>query len=406
MRSKQTTGLSLAALVLLPALALGATPLPSGPPIHVNVSQHGRHFGPKAAVFPDGGFVVVWTNGPVSGGRSVLHSRLFAADGSPASGEFRLTEPALGSQTAEDVAADRDGSFLVAWKEERSPGGPTDVFVRRFSRDVTPAGARSPVNVPVPLSRFGAHLATGPGGQFAVAWTADDFTTDAFTDAVARRFTANGRPLGPEILADVGEPFAGESGALGFASGVALQPDGTLYVLFQDRTDVTQTLLVGYPPSGTPHGSELGLPGLPSVGAALAIAPDGHFIGVWEGFEVLGQRLDSHGVTLGRFFTVPKRQYDFEIYSGVAALADGGFVTTWVSPFGPAPTGGVFLSVFARVWNADGTPASRDFQLSFDVDGSPAVAAGGNGKGPVVVVWSQHRSDLAGDVYARLLTSR
>jgi hypothetical protein len=410
MLSQRSAGLTLAALVLLPAMALAAPPLPSGQPFPVNVSQHGRHFDPKAAVFPDGGFVVVWTTGPLSGGRTVLHARFFAASGSPTSGEFRLTEPAVGSQTAEDVAADRDGSFLVAWREERSPGGPTDILARRFRRDGTPAGARIPVSVTGPFDRYGAHLAIGTGGQFAVAWSSDDFTTGPFTDALARRFRANGTPLGPEIPVDIGEPAHNEvvGPAFGHAHGVALQADGTLDVLVQDTTDFTFTFVQAYQPSGkTPQSPLLGLPGQPSIGAALAMVPDGRLIAVWENSDILGQRLSPQLSLQGFDFTVPKRQYYSESSPGVAALADGSFVTLWVSPTDPVPDFGSPYPVFVRVWNADGTPASRDFQFSAGtVLGSPAIAAG-RGKGPVVVVWSQRR--LPGgesDVYARLLTSR
>src|SRR5436305_15281053 len=145
-----STGRSLAvltALILLPAVAWAAIPLPGGTEIHVNASAHGLHFDPSAAVFPDGGFVVVWTNGPASGGRTVIHARLFAANGTPTRGEFLLTDPAAGSQHAAQAAAGRDGSFLVAWSEERGPGGPADVYVRRFRRDGTPAQPQIRVNV-------------------------------------------------------------------------------------------------------------------------------------------------------------------------------------------------------------------------------------------------------------------
>ena len=77
------------ALLLLHSTPAGAAPPPRRPrggEIHVNVSAQGSHRDPVAAAFPDGGFVVVWTND------SVIHARFFRADDSPESGELRLSE--------------------------------------------------------------------------------------------------------------------------------------------------------------------------------------------------------------------------------------------------------------------------------------------------------------------------
>jgi hypothetical protein len=79
MLSRLSTGRSLAvllALVFLPAIAMAATPLPGGSPIHVNVSHNGRHFQPPTAVFTDGGFVVVWSQGA---GQTDIYARLLTS---------------------------------------------------------------------------------------------------------------------------------------------------------------------------------------------------------------------------------------------------------------------------------------------------------------------------------------
>ncbi|HEV7515574.1 MAG TPA: hypothetical protein VGR07_04670, partial [Thermoanaerobaculia bacterium] len=241
----------IATLTLLPAVSQAATPLPAGTEIHVNVSPRGRHFDPKVTVFPDGGFVVVWANGPVGGGHEVIHARLFAPDGSPTSGEFRLGDPAIGSQVPDQVVADRDGSFLLAWTEERAPLGVTDVFVRRFRRNGTAAGPRIQVHARSPYRRFGGHLAIGSDGRFAVAWTAVDFQRGAlFENAMARLFTAKGALLSSPLLVLPGDPGSEDEDVVdAFPTGVALEADGTLAVLVQDSDQMlgTGTYLQRYP---------------------------------------------------------------------------------------------------------------------------------------------------------------
>ena len=392
------------ALLLLSTTAFAATPLPSGTEIHVNVSAHGLHFDPTTAVFPDGGFVVVWTNGPASGGRTVLHARLFAADGSPASGEFRLTEPAAGSQHADQVVADRDGSFLVAWSEERGPGGPTDVFVRRFGRDGTP-GRQILANEDRSFSRFRGRLAVGTEGRFAVAWTAVQFRNFAYENAMVRVFHADGTPAGDEILVAHGDPGIGDDTLNETPSGVALEPDGSLSVLYEDRTfpPSNRVYLVHYSIRGgvsarvllTPDSSQF-----IDFGSSLAMTPDGSLVAAWSGdFEAMAARFTRRGVRQGGAFSLDKRFVGNQNAPAVAALPDGGFVAVWVE----ADRDGSGPGVFGRVFAADGTPLSRDLRMNVTTAGSqdsPAIAA--NRHGPVVVVWQQDGTNL----FARLWTSR
>ncbi|MEA2694506.1 MAG: large repetitive protein [Acidobacteriota bacterium] len=395
---------TLTAFLLLPALARGATPLPSGTEIHVNASTHGLHFDPSAAVFPDGGFVVVWTNGPASGGRTVIHARLFAANGAPASGEFRLTDPAPGSQHADQVAADRDGSFLVAWSEERAPGGPADVYVRRFRRDGTPAQAQVRVNVDRTFSSSRARLAIGADRRFAVAWSQEEFRDFPYRNAMARRFQADGTPVGDGFIVGYGDPGIGDDTTDIVPTGVALAADGALSVLYEARSLIgeTQMFLKRYSPRGG-ESAYLHLSDFDHVsfnGSSLAMTPDGGLVAVWnEEYEISGARLTPRAVRRGDPFPVDLRYVGNQGTPKVAALPDGGFVTVWAE----ADRDGNGQGVYGRAFAADGTPASRDLRINVTIAGdqaSPDVAA--NLRGPVVVVWRQG----ATDIYARLLTPR
>jgi hypothetical protein len=394
---------TLATLALLPATGRAATPLPSGTEIHVNVSAHGLHYNPSAAVFPDGGFVVVWTNGPASGGHAVIHARLFAANGSPTSGEFRLTEPAAGSQYADQVVADRDGSFLVAWSEERGPGGPTDVFVRRFGRDGTP-GKQILVDEDRSLVHFRGRLAVGADGRFAVAWTALHFRSFSYEDAMARVFHADGTPAGEEIVVAHGDPGIGDDSTEESSSAVALEPDGSLSVLYGQFfvPDEHQVILVHYSLRGgvTARVRLNGLGHDVDDRSSLALAPDGSLVAAWsEDSEVSAARLTMRGVRRGDSFLLDNRFVGQQTVPALAALPDGGFVAVWVEQNRDGDGSGVFGRVFA----ADGTPLTRDLRMNVTTAGnqdSPAISA--NRRGPVVVVWQQDEINI----FARLLTSR
>ncbi|HXO26071.1 MAG TPA: hypothetical protein VOA80_01890, partial [Thermoanaerobaculia bacterium] len=68
-----------------------------GPQIQVNVSTLDVNTFPQVAVFPDGGFIVVWNVAAKTGpgaNRPVVHARSFHPDGSPEGGEFLLLSDA------------------------------------------------------------------------------------------------------------------------------------------------------------------------------------------------------------------------------------------------------------------------------------------------------------------------
>jgi hypothetical protein len=202
----------LVAAVSAPALTAAGPPLPVGPEIRVNRGNAGVHCNPQVAVFPDGGFVVVWTVAPDGTGPSAcvpglaataLHARLFAADGTASNGELRLVRP-FGPQLAGSVAALGDGSFLVAYQQTNARGR-SIVMAARFGPDGAAILPPFRVHAASSLSRFAGLVAAEPeGGGFAVAWTAAAFDgpDDPYghQDAYARRFDAAGVPLGPEIL--------------------------------------------------------------------------------------------------------------------------------------------------------------------------------------------------------------
>jgi hypothetical protein len=412
MRWKLPVLLSLAVLTLLPAAALGAARLPTGAEFTVNASHQGVHIDPSVAVFPDGGFVVVWTNGPQGPGRSVIHARLFAPSGSPTSGEFRLIDPGAGSQHADQVVADRDGTFLVAWTEERSPLGVTDVFVRRFRRDGTPVRERSRVHARRPLDRYGARLAIAADGRFAVAWNADDvehtvhFGDISFGNAVARLFAADGTPLDSEILVSKGGVSADE-GISFEPSALTLAADGTLAVLFQDTaSDGVMVYLSLYKGNREISSSIVSQTDccIFGRGAALTMTTDGSLVAAWRAYTIFVQRFTPQGALLGKELIVPKRDFPFG-ESGpslprIAALPEGGFLAAWAASNDEERDS----KVFARVFAADGRPLTRDFQLSsgfVEVFDSLAVAA--NRQGPAVVVWQEKGS---ANLRARLFTLR
>jgi len=414
MRSRARATLLLAALALLSASTrvATATPLPRGTEIRVNVSHHGSHFHPLVAVFPDGGWVVVWTNS------TVIHTRLFKADGSPETGEFLLASRPEGVSflEAEGLVADRDGSFLVSWSEMM--GEDDHVRARRFSRQGAPLGPVVAVS-PAGTSGGDSLIALGPRGRFAVAWQSRDALppTGDYPSTLARVFNADGTPSTGAFPIAYGfaGSLAGDDGISDFLTGLVWGPAGTVTAaLFEfESGELNHFFLSRFPPRGgvptyqslpaSPlccFETETGLTSRRSVG--LAKAPDNSLIAAWTettGDEGLtARRLAADGTSLGAPFLVSKRPSPQQGAPAIATLADGSFVIVW-SDKGRDGSGD---GIFGRPFAAAATPLFRDFQVNVTTAGDqsrPAIAAGPTGT--VVVVWEANGQT---NVFARLLT--
>lgn len=403
MRFKILAALPLVALSLsVPAAA--APPIPRGPEIRVSTGTSVYHFNPSVAVFPDGGFVVVWTasSGP--------RARFFDSQGKPASGERSLSGVA---GFVNQAVADRDGSFLVAWTAITAARPWPNVYVRRFDRNGTPKGNVIRANAPSPYNRYDAVIAVGLDGRFAVAWKAavplGGPDEGSYTDAVGRIFKAGGAPLTPEItlLQGDGPSLAGDDSIDAFPSSLALAPDGTLTALVQDReVNCLQSYLERVPAAGGPgtlRGLGSPLCGPDSPGASLAMGLDGSLVAAWSDFGIQAQRFAPGGTPRGQDFWVSDRVND-QADAAVALQAGGSFVIVWTELGG---RDGDRSGVFGRAYAQNGTPRSGEFLINTTTSGdqyAPAIAAAR--RGPVVVVWSQQLVENGrSDIFARVLSA-
>jgi hypothetical protein len=396
-------------LPLLPETAAAISPpLPQRDEIRVSLLENVNNSDPQVAVFPDGGFVVVWTVGPPDGvGRSVIHARFFAKDGTPASGQFRLVDRAGDSQFVNQVAADRDGTFLVVWTERSSEK--SNVIVRRFSRSGKPRGNRIQANVPHRSSRSDGVLAVGADGRFAVAWRANiDLEPEdrSYVNSVARIFDAQGAPLTREFTVGLGYPGIGDDNTYSRPVALALGPDGTLTVQLQDLTTpgISRNYLKRFDAKGKPKKSyALSDPVsccVNSSGASFGMGPDGSVVATWSQWQLIARRFAPDGAPRGKRFLVGKDLDDDPKQEGpaVAVVAGGISVIVWEEA---EDRDGDGRGIFGRVFSAAGMPLSDDLQINTTSAGSqyqPAIASARQGS--VVVVWTTY----SGGVFARLLT--
>lgn len=109
--------------------------------------------------------------------------------------------------------------------------------------------------------------------------------------------------------------------------------------------------------------------------------------------RVFAQRIDGNGAKVGGEITVNVTSAGTQNNSDVAMAADGTFVVVWR---GQGPSGSDVDGVYARRFNADGTPASGEFQVNTSTFASQDRPSIGMNRttGDFVIAWG---SNVSGD---------
>jgi hypothetical protein len=178
--------------------------MPDGDVFQVNTSIQEDQFNAAVAAAPDGRFVVVWESdvSPGDPDGSSIRGRLYGANGLPRGSDFQVNDFVLGNQTVPQVGMADDGSFVVAWTSEKSPGDDDDstsIQARRFDANGNPRGPQFQVNTASNFIQNEADVGVAPDGRFVVVFSS--FPTGAGTDGDSfsiqmRRYSADGQAQG------------------------------------------------------------------------------------------------------------------------------------------------------------------------------------------------------------------
>ncbi len=378
--------------------------------VQVNTYTTGIQDAPSVAMDADGDFVVVWgslgSGSPYGPGFDV-HGQRYAADGSPAGGEFIVNSYTGSNQIWPAVAMDADGDFVVVW-ESQGPHA-TDpwsfsIQAQRYAADGSPVGGQFQVNTHTLGRQWYSEVAMSPAGEFVVVWHSNGSGgTDTSSYAVlAQLYASDGSPVGGEFQVNTTT-----TGNQGWPS-VAMSPAGEFVVAWYDTSlappDTSFGSIQGqrYAADGSPVGGEFqvntfttGDQWRPSVGMSAG----GDFTVVWSNFvsagtppprdlRVQGQRFAADGSPLGDEFQVNTYTAEFQTDPRVAVDADGDFVVVWPSYGSGAGPDSSSWGVLGRRYLADGTALGGEFQINTyttDRQSSPAVAA--DPDGDFVVAW-------------------
>lgn len=327
----------------------------------------------------------------------------------PLGTDFQVNSYTTGAQDFSSVAVDGRGRFVVAWDSEGSAGNDQSygsIQVRRFGADGQPLGTELQANTIVAGYQVTPAVAASSSGSFVVVWeSADSAGSDAsYSSVQARRFDADGQPLGPDFQVNTFTTY------YQFQPAVAATPQGSFVVVWASTgslgsDSIEESVQVRrYDADGDPVGGELqvntwtsGRQFYPEVG----VDSSGGFVVAWtsygssgsddDGYSVQVRRFDSAGTPLGGDFQVNTWTTGQQSSVDVAVAPSGAFVVAWTSSQSDGDEDG--YSVHARRFDASGAPLGDQFQVNtwtIDVQSQPSVAF--DSSGGFLIAWNSFGS--------------
>jgi hypothetical protein len=143
---------------------------------------------PGLAANASGAVALTWPKTLNPPGSTIYQYRGFDPTGQPLTPPFRLDAAPAFTEEPPAVGIDRDGRAVVVWRGTSSPG----LYARRFGADGQPLG---PALLIAASYADGPALSMAPEGDFAIAYT-KPAPAGQPRALVLRRFAADGTPLG------------------------------------------------------------------------------------------------------------------------------------------------------------------------------------------------------------------
>lgn len=298
---------------------------------------------PAVVALASGGWMVFWTEKHAHVRRDFFHNvtrvldatvlaQRLAADGTRVGGPVPVAQRTAGLQ-AEPVAIALPDGVAVAWK--RVGGSGAELAVRVIGRDGRPRGNEVAVGGGGPLVGA-ASLAAGYDGGFVLAYESG---TPADLDAFARRFAADGRPLGPAFLV---------AGLAGNQRRPTVLPDGDggYLAIWQGWTgEDRRSAIYGrfFDGEGVAAADAFRVSqgeGYAQLSPAAVRAGDGYLV-TWRdyrdyadgapfwGYGVVATQLDSTGREIGGESWINDVHVMRSAHNALAADGHGGFLALW-----------------------------------------------------------------------------
>jgi len=145
---------------------------------------------PDVAMDGLGGFAVAWLcDGTIT-------ARLFDPNGVPRTEPFDVSTVAISSVTRPSIAMNSSGYFVVAWDGDPNRASEDDIHARLFDPNGTSRGEPFIVNSLGDGAQQWPRISINDANEFVIVWEHDTGDPNLATEIFVRRFDPNGSPAG------------------------------------------------------------------------------------------------------------------------------------------------------------------------------------------------------------------
>jgi len=299
-----------------------------------------------------------------------------------------------GDQTLPQVAADAVGNYVVVWQSDEQDGQEYGIYAQRYRADGTPDGGEFRANSRTNDTQEHPAVAMNAGGQFVIVWESDDQDTDGYgiygqkyhADGTRDgwEFRANSEVIGDQVRSAVGIDDTGRFVVVWDSDGPA-EPSGGVFARIFNA-------------DGTPEGDEFQVNTYVTDRqefASVAMTSTGVFGIAWQSYR---QDDDSSYSVYARIYNADGTPRTGEVRadayttgyrraSSIAIDASGRFVVVWRGAWE-----GGSASLRRRLFDANGVPVDDEFRIATVASNNayPSIAMGPSGRH--IVTWADEGS--------------
>jgi hypothetical protein len=330
-----------------------------------------------------------------------VRSRLATTIATPAGATQQVNTQTASTQSDVAMAADAQGNYVIAWTSLGRDGDGSSIVARRFAADGTPLGDDFLVNQFSAGNQSGPAIGVEAGGAFVIAWTSSG-QDGSGTGVYARHYSFGGIPLGNEFR--VNTHTAGDQ----YDPAVAVDRDGNFAIAWtsNDQDGSAEGIyLQRFRFTAAPTGGETRVNST-TTGSQRnpAIAGDGagNLVVAWEtGTDVIFRRVPLVGEMPYESWAGDLSQRNQQ--SPALAMLPGGLV--WLA-WAARPSSTLAAQIHLERRPPSGLESSPDLVIHHGgtlLQDHPAIAV--DAAGNILVAWTSLTADGVTQVLAQRVTA-
>lgn len=311
----------------------------------------------------------------------------------PLGESFPVTEPTIEKQFDAGVARAANGTTLVVWRSFELYDN-ARLLARRYDANGQPLGQIVRIDPPGSTPYNSVRVAAGANGTFVAVWPGR--IVGGERHLYAQRLDTIGTPVGTPVIVEetlgdrVFEPKVAVDGTGGFLVSWEADTPGIVFGrgIYSRRFNA----------QGVAQSPELLVSDawpMYQEANSVALSAAGEGVVVWKGGadnnSIVARRLARNGKPRGAAFVIQEFVDQFPMYPGVGMDSRGGFVVAWNDYFASSDA-----KVVYRVFGADGLARGPQKiateQTRTDINNHPQVAV--DADGDFAITWALQRGAL------------